>query len=490
MSIATDFSIDTSGNIRHVAGTTVYSALDLHAWLQDLADNAATSGDDNVSILSANPSKIAGPRATNKPMSVTLLGNFNIDDTTAQYINFGSVEQAGGNTLYTGVKSIGSPLVTNSPIYITQGGAKLTKFWQPGHIQVMVKAKTGGTLIAGGAGENPGDIRVYSRQFGQTYADFAANLAAGSEQPAAISTSLDTNISNTNGTLKVSLATAQGYSTLVTITVGATTLDLGNGFGVASYSGTIALSGGCTLLQAYQYCMAICSETSSTTIGGVPGWMFRALGSFTPNAAAPFGTLAGGKWFVAQGWALTGVTGADTQNYQLIDNAGNTQVPPNTVSITIGALQVGDTVICGRDAGTDLLLNEYTLNGNHASNATTITINEAIKSDTPSSGAIRVNGVRYYYSSYNSATKVFTLDAAKNPTLGQAFTGGTFAFVPFIDKTAEYTSEPVSFIYNSGFTARVKVRLGTGATPIQPFETTFAVGTGGGSANAIRNPDV
>jgi len=37
---ATDFTIDGSGNLRHAAGSTVYSVLDLHAWLQDLADIA------------------------------------------------------------------------------------------------------------------------------------------------------------------------------------------------------------------------------------------------------------------------------------------------------------------------------------------------------------------------------------------------------------------------------------------------------------------
>lgn len=37
---ATDFSIDSSGNLRSIAGTAVYSTLDLHVWLQDLADNA------------------------------------------------------------------------------------------------------------------------------------------------------------------------------------------------------------------------------------------------------------------------------------------------------------------------------------------------------------------------------------------------------------------------------------------------------------------
>ena len=56
MSVATDFAIDGAGNITHVSGTTVYPVLQLHEWLQDLADDASASGDDSLSILSANPS--------------------------------------------------------------------------------------------------------------------------------------------------------------------------------------------------------------------------------------------------------------------------------------------------------------------------------------------------------------------------------------------------------------------------------------------------
>ena len=183
MAIADDFTITLGGDIRHVSGTTVYSVLALHEWLQDLADDAAiTVSGDNVSILSLNPSKLDGPRSTIKPMSLNLINGYNIDDDAAKYINFGSIQQSGTDVLYTGVKSIGSPLVAGTPIYVVQNNSKLTTYWPNGHIQIMVKAKTGGTLI------DSGDIRVFSRKYGQTYADFPVNLVAAGEQPAAIST--------------------------------------------------------------------------------------------------------------------------------------------------------------------------------------------------------------------------------------------------------------------------------------------------------------
>ena len=83
------FTIDSSGNIRQVSafvpGTdSRYTTLELHAALQDLADNATPSGDDLVSILGVNPSELAGKRNASRPMALTLLPNFNINDATAQ----------------------------------------------------------------------------------------------------------------------------------------------------------------------------------------------------------------------------------------------------------------------------------------------------------------------------------------------------------------------------------------------------------------------
>jgi hypothetical protein len=63
-------------------------------------------------------------------------------------------------------------------------------------------------------------------------------------------------------------------------------------------------------------------------------------------------------------------------------------------------------------------------------------------------------------------------------------------FVPFIDKQTNTTSESVTFIYASAFTARVDVRQGSGASPIIPFNTSLAVSSAGGSVNTSRISDV
>jgi hypothetical protein len=409
-------------------------------------------------------------------MLLNLLSTYNIDDTAAQFINFGSIQQSGTDVLYTGLKSIGSPLVAASPMYVVQNGAKITTFWPDGHIQILVKCKAGGALI------DSGDVRVFSRKYGQTYGDFAANLVAGGEQPAAISTSI------TDWTT-LDLTSAKALSAKVAITVSDHNKDTGDGNGSKAYKGTITLSNGCTVLEAAQYCQAICDQASITTINGDLGWKYRYLNAaYTPNGAAPFGTVAGGKWFVAQGWYIAGALTADLQKYQMVSHDGTTVSNPVVAGITIGGLTVGARVLVGRDSAGGFLDNEYTLAGATTSAGNTCVVNQAIKADTPATGYIRVNGIPYTYTSVVAGTRTFTISG----TWGQIHAISSPAWVPFIDKVAASASESSSdYTYSSTFTARLKVRLGTGGTPLLPFETTFSAGSSAtNGTNAIATADV
>lgn len=471
MAIQDDFSITQNGSaydIRHTSGNTVYSALDLHAWLQDLADDGAYTGDDQISILKPVPSALAGKRKGDIPMSLTLLNGFNIDETAARFINFGSIEQQGGQELLSGLKTIGG-IVAGSPVYVVQGNAKLIKFWSNGHIQVIVKVKDSGALI------DNGDVRVFSRKFGQTYSDFPVNLAAGGETSAALATSVDGNIA-------LSAAQAAALSSKVTYAVADVSKDLGNGSGAKDYKGTITLSDGATLAEAYQYMMYVAREGSTSTIAGVEGWRYRALDdSYVPDSAAPFGKLAGGKFFLERGWWIEGVLPSEAKNYELIAADGSRQVPPNVVGIQLGGLTVGDRILVGRDNSGGFNSGEYTLQA-VASGATSIVVDEVIKPDTPAVGTIVIGNDIVEYTAWSGST--FTVGATS-----KGFSAGVKAWVPFINKAAANSTESVTFIYDQDFTARVRVRNGDPASPIVPFETTFSVGSSGGSTNAIRNPD-
>lgn len=487
---ASDFTIDSSGNIRQAAsfvpGTnTRYTTLELHAWLQDLADNASPAGDDLVSILGSNPSELAGKRNASRPMALTLLPSININDVTMQWFKFGSIEQNSGNDLYTGLKVIGS-LVASSPIYIIQNAAKITKYWADADVntsfQILVKAKASGTLI------DSGNITVYSRKYGQTYSHFDANLAAGGEQAAALSTAVDSNVDT--GTMTPTIA-ASYFSTSIggtastpkiTIAYGDTTQNLGGGQGAKLHKGTITLDGSITVAQAYQALMWACSESSTISFNSIPGYRYRVLPgqAYAENVSAPFGTFAGGKWFVAQGWWLTGVAAADSKNYQLIAHDGTTETPPTSIAVAVSGVVAGDYVLVARDNGSGgILSSEYTVSG--ASGATTLTV-PGLKADTPASGVIRINGDRYAYSSWTGTT--LTLSG----TLSQTYTSAP-AFIPMIDAVAAGTSiSSAQMQFSSNFTCRYRVRNG-GATPIVPFESTLSVTSTGGSGTAVRNAD-
>ena len=479
MPIGDDFQISTAGDIRRQAGasTQVYTVLELHQWLQDKADDGTFTGNDQLDILSPNPSKLDGPRDAAVASRLNLLTEgavaFNLDDTAAQFINFGSIKQAAGAVQYSGLKTIGG-IVAGSPIYVVQNGSKITSFWPNGHVQILVKVRTGGTLI------DSGNVTAFSRKWGQTYSHFDVNLAAGGENNAALATAVDSNITLTE-------ANAALLSSKVTVAFGDTTQDLGNGNGAKLYKGTITLSGGCTLQEAYQYLQYLARESSTATLNTVPGWRYRVLNAaYTEIPSAPFGTFAGGTFFLAQGWWITGVLPAEATRYQLIAHDGTSQVPPTIIGISIGNLVASDRVLVARSSAGAILKDEYTPVAASAG-ATSLTIVETIKTDTPSSGVIRIKGVRHTYTSYNAGTKTF---AGLSPALPGAIVAADDVFVPFIDRDATGTTESVTFIFASNFDARVDVRRGSGGSPIIPFNTIVTVGNAGAATNIVRLSDV
>ena len=494
MPIASDFSIDSSGNVRQVAafvpGTSArYTTLELHAFLQDLADNPTASGDDLVSILGSNPSELAGKRNASRPMALTLLPSLNINAATSQWFKFGSVEQTSGDDLFTGLKVIGS-LVSSSPVYILQSNAKLTKYWADADVntsfQILVQAKSGGSLIDGG------NVTVYSRKYGQSYSHFDVALAAGGEQPAALSTALDTNVDVATitpaiaaGYFATAIGGTGGTSPKIALAYGDTTQDLGGGQGALLHKATITLDGTLTLAQVYQALMWACSESSTIEFNIIPGWRYRVLPgqTYAENIAAPFGTYAGGKWFVARGWWLTGVQPEDSRNYELVSHTGVTETPPSSITVEVGGVVVGDRVLVARDNGAGGILDtEYTVSASAA--ATTVTV-PSLKADTPASGVIRIAGDRYTYTSWTGTTV-----SGLSPAIKAGGYSSAAAFIPLIDAevASGTTIASAAMQYVSAFTGRYRVRNG-GGSPIVPFESTLAVGSTGGSGNAVRNAD-
>jgi len=95
-----------------------YTPLELHRFLSDLNDDETIAGDDDWSMIDST----ASDRSTDQ--IIRLLGTVNINNTVAQHMYGGSVEQGSGNTrqVYSGLGvQVTTPLATTRPILIPGG---------------------------------------------------------------------------------------------------------------------------------------------------------------------------------------------------------------------------------------------------------------------------------------------------------------------------------------------------------------------------------
>jgi len=511
-----------------------YSVLVLHRWLQDLADEGAISGDDEVAITVPNPSE----RKTDNV--IVLQNGFNIDDTVAQYLFNGSIEQDTGNVLYAGLQVIGS-VVDGTTLQIVQNNALLTAFWgaapnalNAGYpsadtiMNILVKVKDAGSWIDGGR------IRVQARYWGATYAYAYATLGTGIT-PVAVSTSTDLNNTSTE-------ANAASYYTALTITEGYLTQDLDNDGTSEPYYVKVDY-GTNSAAQTYEALKYIQREGSAETIFGLSGELFLGIthkipvssvtGSFqtaeqiswagtksgtaqvlaydgsttlwvqlltgeapasgdsitgaTSGATATAGAVAsynppsyvwagqftGSAWIGGYGFSIdfSDVTKDDTYT----DLNDVTHTPPNYQQGVVTNLTAGEFyVLVAPSTGsgsTTIQFDQLSVSGSHSSTDTTLTVSTAIPADTPASGYIRVQKAS---GSADYAKVQYTSWSGSTFTLaaqlGFALAGGENVFVAYLDTLASATSESFTAVYTADRPMVVRVRDG-GATPIKPFET-------------------
>ncbi len=185
MAIKDDFAVTRSnGNVRAVAGTDNYTVLELHRYLQDLADDASSVGDDELDITDLD-----NPSRRNFDTIINLNAPYNIDDATAQRLFGGSITQDSGDTRYSGLQISGSfPTAgagQTSPFpEVIQDNAKLTSFWNGSNTfnpdallgfshQFLVKTREDGVDIDGGR------VRVLSQGYGFNYREASTVLGVG-----------------------------------------------------------------------------------------------------------------------------------------------------------------------------------------------------------------------------------------------------------------------------------------------------------------------
>ena len=227
------------------------------------------------------------------------------------------------------------------------------------------------------------------------------------------------------------------------------------------------------------------------------------FGTVTARAVnAPFiGNSTGSALLGAFGIGLDPTDASSSDLF--IDLDGVAVTPPNNVTFTVGGLVTGeDYVLVGPESGGILQTNQFGIKAASAlttANITSVAIDAAIPTDTPTTGTIRVfdnNGVarRLKYTSYTGDT--FTID----PTASEVDVAGVAdfdvvgaaaandVFISYIDVLATGASATFTSVYSTDRALFIRVRDG-GVSPIKTFETTGTLGSAGGSSTAIRTSD-
>jgi hypothetical protein len=131
-----DWSIDrATKNIRYIGddhtlsgGTPSYATvIQFHRWIQDFADDAEFTGDDEMDITDSNPTN----RSTDN--IITLVNGYNVDATAIEHLYDGTIIQGAGITeeRWDGIVNFGQP---SAHIQVMQDGAILSDdFWNYGH---------------------------------------------------------------------------------------------------------------------------------------------------------------------------------------------------------------------------------------------------------------------------------------------------------------------------------------------------------------------
>lgn len=205
-----------------------------------------------------------------------------------------------------------------------------------------------------------------------------------------------------------------------------------------------------TLEHIYAYLQYICSDgrdgTFYTSPAGTaivevePQAYITAVTGHAISKVAPFGTLAGGVFFGAQGVWLEGMDTGDANSIKLTDNGGTLREPDTSVEVKVTNTRVDDVIVVALEDGStgefkkDQYTGHATLNTQGRAYFDQDAAGGGFPNDTPSSGTFTVTAAdeleehRYRYSSWANTggsgdDGIFTLATSDSGTA----TSGTAA---------------------------------------------------------------
>lgn len=460
MAIQDDFSINYSTKkISHTSGSTRYTVNALYSWLMDLFDDSGQM-DDTV------------PMSAQTPTEYTLINGWTFNaDSDLGYLYGGSIvvqKNTSDRDIWANFYTLGT-IEADSEVYWLQNGSLVASHpgYVQGHIDQLIKTMAAGSLID--SGNVTSFIRNRDAGGSDLYDNFTGQATAtGGRNPIPLATSTDTNDDGSD---------VSAYT--ITLAFGSFTEDVDADGTAESYGAKVDGVGTYTALQCYNWLRWKCRRENASDIGnGVEGRFYRYINAaYAETKQAPFGTFAGGKFFGARGVLLTNIT--DSNNRQLIDSAGVTRTPPTTVAITVTGTQANDRVLVARATAGVINKSQFTAAGAHT-NASTVTVNEALGNDIPSSGYLRFGDARHTYSGINRAAKQFT---GVSPTVTCADLAPLYS--PYIDGLSGTDPMSKSIVYVADFDTVCRSRQ----KGILPFENTGTVGVNGATFSVIRTTD-
>lgn len=465
--VAADWSIDRqTGNIRYIgddhggASPSYATVIEFHRALQDFADNASSSGDDELDITDDSPSD----RSTDN--IITLLGSYNIDDAASEHLYDGSIIQSSGAEIYDGIVNFGNAVT----IQIIQNGAVITDDWWNNDPQgnslglnsdpvagishrFMVKVRTGGADIDGRR------LIGTSRTFNKVYSEFGISASSRGNNVLALSESNDLNNATAAGTVAAyTVSKVEGYQLLDIPADGSSDPfyiqwdreSEANNNAVYEYAKYITRDGSTTqlfgldgeLFRGITHQVPYTSLTNTFTEGqtvtidsdsarqgqiiaddGSANMWIQMLRGAAPSsgeslsegtASATAGTVversipAASIVGVSTGAALIGAYGVGfdpakaTKDDDFTDLNEQLVEAPNNVTFTVsGIITEQDRVLVGPTAtanSTVIQTNQFALNATlNTANVSSIVVTTTIPSDSPSTGFIRVQDDDGFY---------------------------------------------------------------------------------------------
>lgn len=279
MAIGTDFAINSTtkviayGGAAHGAsGAGYYTVLELHRWLQDLADDAGSTGDDYMDISRLTPSD------KQFDTIITLVNGYTIDTAASEHLYAGSIIQAGGDTIFDGIQVIAG---SGAHVQVIQNGAAITNdFWNSVPFGTGIKGLNPDAAngiacrfmfkVRDSAADIDGRrLLLQTREFGYSYTEFKLNGTTRGINVAALTYATDLNNQTASGTVS-------GWSDVTNLTAGYNGIDV-NADSTLEYYYAKWDRGSRSINQFYERMKYLTRRGETTTLYGLAGQLFRGI---------------------------------------------------------------------------------------------------------------------------------------------------------------------------------------------------------------------